>query len=181
MRHPLHTGADLVPNIGLQPRAGGDFRPGFWTKSAPELMRLLSTPPNGLSSAQVRARQKRYGPNTLEARATAKALRTFVAQFRSPLVLVLIVAAAIAMFVGDTQDAVIIWLIVLFTCILSFVQEYRASGAMERLKRTVARTATVLRGSLEGADGRPRERPVCGDVGEERIRESVGREHRQGN
>lgn len=64
----------------------------------------------------------------------------------SPLVLVLIIAAAIALFIGYTQDAVIIWVTVFFTCILSYIQEYRASAAMERLKRTVARTAIVVRG-----------------------------------
>lgn len=113
----LHTDADLAPRTFLQPDASDEFRYGLRTKPATKVMRLLSTPPNGLSSAPVQARQRHYGPNMLEAPATAKALQTFVSQFRGPLVLVLIIAAAIAFFVGYTQDSVII-LGVFFTCIL---------------------------------------------------------------
>ncbi|WP_104667054.1 magnesium-translocating P-type ATPase [Ensifer adhaerens] len=158
----LHNDAGSTPLVSAHRDIAGDCRSGFWTKPAPEVMRLFATPPNGLSSAEVLARQERYGPNTLEAPPTARALRTFVTQFRSPLVLVLIVAAAIALFVGDTQDAVVIWLIVVLTCAVSFVQEYRASGAMERLKRTIAPTGTVVR---EGAQATvPVDELVPGDI-----------------
>ncbi|MCY1746299.1 magnesium-translocating P-type ATPase [Ensifer sp. SL37] len=162
METRLQTDADRAPRTFLQPDIDGDIRSGFWAKPAPEVMRLLGTLPKGLSSTQAHERWERYGPNVLEAPATAKALRTFVSQFMSPLVLVLVIAAAIAMFVGDMQDAVIIWVIVVFTCILSFVQEYRASGAMERLKRTIARTAIVLREGSE--DTVPVDELVPGDI-----------------
>ncbi|TIV05479.1 MAG: magnesium-translocating P-type ATPase, partial [Mesorhizobium sp.] len=68
---------------------------------------------------------------------------------RSPLVLILVFAAAVSVFVGEGHEAAIIGAIVLASCILSFTQEYGASRAMEALQQRISRKATVLRDSFE--------------------------------
>ena len=67
------------------------------------------------------------------------ALAAFARQFRSPLVLILIFAAVVSAFVGEGSEAVIIGIIVLASCVLSFTQEYGASRAMEALTARIAR------------------------------------------
>ncbi|MCU0833951.1 MAG: hypothetical protein MUC77_05865 [Chromatiaceae bacterium] len=69
-------------------------------------------------------------------------------QFRSYLVIVLLLAAVLASAIGDLKDAVVI-LVVVLTAALCFDQEHRAE-----------RTLAALRGMLA-----PRARPVRGDVG----------------
>ena len=77
------------------------------------------------------------------------ALRLLARQFRSPLVLILVVAAGLSLFLGEWLDAAIILAIVLGSAALGFAQEYRASAALEALRRRLALTARVLRDGRE--------------------------------
>jgi Mg2+-importing ATPase len=78
----------------------------------------------------------------------------FLAQFKSPVVLLLLFAATLSFFLRDHADALVILTIVLASALLSFFQERGAAHAVERLLALVQTTATVLR------DGRPQEVPV---------------------
>jgi P-type Mg2+ transporter len=116
----------------------------------------------GLSSAEAAARLKQGGPNRLRPPLQRAMVLQFLAQFRNPLVLVLLAAIGISALTGDVTGAVIIALIVAMSVTLDFVQSYRAGRAAERLALKVAVTARVLR------DGTVCELPVtdlvCGDV-----------------
>ncbi len=116
----------------------------------------------GLSSAEAAGRLRQFGANRLAPATQRSVLLQFLAHFRNPLVLVLLVAAGISALTGDLTGALIIGLIVLMSVTLDFVQAYRAGQAAERLALKVAITATVLRG------GRPCDLPVTdlvpGDV-----------------
>ncbi len=83
-------------------------------------------------------------------------------QFRSPLILLLFVAGALALVVGDFVEASIIVAVLLTSALLGFVQEYRASVAVARLRERLNLQTTVLR------DGKPgqvaAEEVVVGDV-----------------
>ncbi len=72
-------------------------------------------------------------------------LRLLAAQFRNPLLLILIGAAGVSIFVGEWLDAGIILAIIAGSALLSFSQEYSASRAMERLRRRVQIKAVVVR------------------------------------
>jgi Mg2+-importing ATPase len=117
---------------------------------------------NGLTSAEAAERRQQYGSNRLKPPQQRAALLQFLAQFRNPLVLILLVAIVISALTGDVTGALIIGVIVLMSVTLDFVQAYRAGRAAEKLALQVAVIATVLR------DGRPCELPVIelvpGDV-----------------
>jgi Mg2+-importing ATPase len=74
-----------------------------------------------------------------------------VRQFESPLVFILIFAAAISLALQEWMDAAIILAIVLGSSLLSFFQEYRASTAVEELKRRLALMCRVMRDGVEQA------------------------------
>ncbi len=117
---------------------------------------------NGLTSLDAAERLKQDGPNRLQPATQRAVVLQFLAQFRNPLVLILLVAIVISALTGDVTGALIIGVIVVMSVTLDFVQAYRAGRAAERLALQVAVTATVLR------DGKPCELPVTelvrGDV-----------------
>jgi len=60
-------------------------------------------------------------------------------------VIILLVAGLASFFLGDTTDALIIFVIVLLSVLINFVQTYRSQKAIQRLRADVTPTATVLR------------------------------------
>jgi Mg2+-importing ATPase len=121
----------------------------YWSVPAETLLAGLRSSQAGLSSGDAEVRLRESGRNTVGGKGRASALAAFARQFRSPLVLILIFAAIVSAFVGEGSEAVIIGIIVLASCILSFTQEYGASRAMEALTTRIARKALVLRDGRE--------------------------------
>ncbi|APW41301.1 magnesium-translocating P-type ATPase [Rhodoferax saidenbachensis] len=116
----------------------------------------------GLSQSQAEQRLAQWGPNQLRPAVQRAALLQFMAQFRNPLVLILLAAASVSALTGDLSGALVISVIVVMSVALDFVQAYRAGQAAAKLALQVAVTATVLR------DGKPHDLPVAqlvpGDV-----------------
>lgn len=121
----------------------------YWSVPADTLLAGLRSGPAGLSASEAAARLRTNGPNAIGHKGRALAVSTFARQFRSPLVLILIFAAIVSAFVGEGSEAVIIGVIVLASCVLSFTQEYGASRAMAALTARIARKASVLRDGRE--------------------------------
>jgi len=136
--------------------------PPFWSVPAAEVLRRLQTAPQGLSTAEAVARTKRYAGHRLAPKKRTDATTLLLAQFSSPIVLLLLGATVISLFLHDPTDAAIILAIVLASGLLGFWQERGAAGAVEKLLALVEVKAQVLR------DGAPREVPVAdvvpGDV-----------------
>jgi Mg2+-importing ATPase len=126
-----------------------DISDAYWSIPADELLRRFGAARNGLSAAEAKARLRSTGPNAIGRKADYTAVAAFARQFRSPLVLILIFAAVVSASVGEGSEAVIIAVIVLASCVLSFTQEYGASRAMQVLTARIARKASVLRDGSE--------------------------------
>ena len=131
------------------------IRETFWQCPLDSLLAELRAGPQGLDETEAIARREITSLNSLRPRRERAAILLFLAHFRNPLVVVLLVASVIAAFLGDVRSFVIISLIVLISVLLDFVQEYRAGRAAERLRGTVAVHATVMRG------GQRREVPIA--------------------
>ena len=134
----------------------------FWQQSVPELLKQLSATPAGLTSTEAADRLKQFGLNVLRPpRKRALALQ-FLAKFKNPLVILLLVASAISAFTGDVTSFLIISSIVVMSVTLDFIQEYRAGKEVEQLRQSVAIRVQALR------DGKSIEIPaanlVPGDV-----------------
>jgi Mg2+-importing ATPase len=134
----------------------------YWGQPSPSLLAALHTTPDGLTTAEARQRLEGYGPNLLQAKEKATALRLFLNQFKSPIVLILLFATGVSAMLKDWVDALIILVIVLGSALLSFFQEYSANNAAEKLREQVSFKTDVLR------DGKPASIPtneiVPGDV-----------------
>lgn len=134
----------------------------YWGQPQDNLLAALGSTPNGLSAAEARRRLEEFGPNLLEAKEEATTLGLFLNQFKSPIVVILLFATGVSAVLKDWIDALIILAIVLGSALLSFIQEYSASTAAEKLRAQVTIKASVLRdGSQESI---PAEEVVPGDV-----------------
>jgi len=109
------------------------------------LLASLGTSPAGLNEAEGQARRRRFGPNSVRPRVRPTALRLFADQFRSAIVLILLVATLVSAVMQDWADAAIVLAIVLGSALLTFYQEYSAGNATEKLLAQVRMTAKVLR------------------------------------
>ena len=117
----------------------------FWSRDASDLLAELDSGAQGLSAEQVAQRLRTEGFNALDEQPDAKVARLVLGQFKSPLVLILVFGGAVSAILRDWLDALIILVVVLGSCSLGFLQEYRASMAIARLRSRLALTVTVLR------------------------------------
>jgi Mg2+-importing ATPase len=130
----------------------------FWSVPLLELLRQLQTTPQGLMNEEARQRLLRYGANLLKPKKKSDARTLLLAQFKSPIILILIFAAGLSFFLRDPIDAVIILAIVLVSGFLGFWQERGAVNAVEKLLAIVQIKATVVR------NGDSKEVPIEGVV-----------------
>ena len=123
-------------------------------RAAADVCAALGTDSNrGLDPAEALRRLQAFGRNVLASARPVPGWRKFLAQFESPLVLLLIAAGGISLAVGYIEhgagipyEALTIFAIVLVNALLGFVQEARAEAAVASLARMSAATATVVRG-----------------------------------
>ncbi|QWG11129.1 magnesium-translocating P-type ATPase [Bradyrhizobium sediminis] len=121
----------------------------YWSQDAAALSAALGSGPGGLPSEAAAAKLRLVGPNSVEEESQLSALRLLLRQFESPLVLILIFAAAISLLLQQWVDSAIILAIVVGSTLLGFFQEYRASTAVEELKQRLALTCRVMRDGVE--------------------------------
>lgn len=110
--------------------------------SSPAPQRSLT----GLTEAEVLERRSQYGENRLPTEKGTSVWTILLAQFKSPLVYIILVAAGVSLLVGELGDFGIIMAVVVIDVILGFIQEYQAQKTYTSLKSLLKPTTTVIRG-----------------------------------
>lgn len=129
----------------------------------------------GLTSDEVKSRQEKYGENKLQEKKKKTMLERFIDQFKDPMIIILLIAAAVSLgltiytIVGAynlpledvTRDHAIkealmelfepflILLIVVLNAVMGIMQESKAEKALEALKNMSAPHARVIRDGEE--------------------------------
>jgi Mg2+-importing ATPase len=133
-----------------------------WNLPLPRLLAELGATRDGLSSAEVKRRLVRYGPNDALQHRRRPLWRQFLDRFANPLILILLFASGLSAWTGEVTSFVLIVVIVLLSVVLDVVQQARAENTVDALRRSVGLKAEVLR------DGKVEEvavdRLVPGDV-----------------
>ncbi|MCC7344075.1 MAG: HAD-IC family P-type ATPase [Deltaproteobacteria bacterium] len=106
-------------------------------------------PERGLDAAQVSLARERFGRNALPVKKSRGLAGLVLAQFRSPLIYLLFLAAALAFLLGERLDAAVILGVLCLNALIGSIQEGRAERSMEALRRLGALRVRVLREGRE--------------------------------
>jgi len=126
----------------------------YWSQPAADLLRALRSQAEGLSQEEADTRLRETGSNRLGEERRDRSIVLLGHQFASPLVLILVFAAAVSLALGDWIEATIIIAIVCGSAALGFYQEHRASRAVSELRERLALSVRARR------DGQTRTVPV---------------------
>jgi Ca2+-transporting ATPase len=110
-----------------------------------EVLSMLRSRRNGLSSREAEQRIEESGANILEKKRGISAVRVFLAQFQDFMVVVLLGATLISCLMGELSDAFAISAIVLLNALLGYFQEMKAERSIEALKELNSPTSNVMR------------------------------------
>ncbi|MBI2038124.1 MAG: cation-translocating P-type ATPase [Candidatus Magasanikbacteria bacterium] len=125
-------------------------KPMWHTLSVSEVAATLKTNVNsGLSNTDVVKRVKEYGSNTLIKAKRPSACWLLLNQFKNSFIIILLVATILSGFLGHGVEAIAIGIIIFFTVIFGFVQEWRTERALEALQKMATPLALVLRDNVE--------------------------------
>lgn len=135
----------------------------WFDKSKDEVIKEISADAiNGLSSEEVAKRKEQYGLNELTAKEGKSLIRMFFEQLNDVLIYILLGAALISGFLGETADAIIIAFVIILNAVIGVIQESKAEKALEALKKLSTPKAIVKRdGELKEI---PSEEVVPGDI-----------------
>ena len=103
----------------------------------------------GLTQVEASRRVAQYGANTLAAAQQRSALSILIAQFRSLIVVLLVVATGIAFAMGDNLEAIAILVVIVVNAAIGFFTEWKAAHALSALQKQSVRLAHVIRDGLE--------------------------------
>ncbi len=103
----------------------------------------------GLSTNEAKKRLIKYGLNELPATPPPSDLTIFLSQLKSPLVYILIAAAAITFFLREFSDTIIISVAIAVNALLGFFQERKASNALFALKELISPQTIVVRNGIQ--------------------------------
>ena len=115
---------------------------------------MLDARETGLDEKEAQKRLKQYGANLLRPRKKSYSILLLLAQFNSPIILLLVFAAGLSFYLHQVTGASIILIIVFISGLLGFWQERRAADAVAGLLAIIQIKASVLR------DGKHNEVPV---------------------
>ncbi len=117
----------------------------WWSLPPEDVLLSLEADEHGLTVAAAAHRLERWGPNRIPQPPRPGPLSQLLDQFRSVLIYVLFIAAALSLVLGDLLEFVAIVLIALLNGVLGFVQEHRAEQALAALESMSAPSAGILR------------------------------------
>ena len=128
---------------------GGASEPP-WHALSPEAAaaRAGVDPARGLDAGAVLRRRAMHGENALP-KPPPRGWQLLLRQFRSQLVYLLLVAALLALALGEHGDAAVIVAVVLVNAAVGSVQERRAERSMAALRRLSVQRVRVLRDGVE--------------------------------
>ncbi len=118
-----------------------------WHSLTPEeVIGMLQTDvQKGLTSIQVKRRLEEFGENVISIIQTKNSLFSFLLQFKQPLVLILIIAGSITSLLQEWVDTGVIFGVVIANAIIGFMQEHKASKAIQALVKIITSENVVIR------------------------------------
>lgn len=118
----------------------------FHTQTIDEILKDLEVrPEQGLSEDQVTQRRKQYGPNRLRKAKQRSLWKILLDQFKSIVIILLAVAAALAFAFAQWAEGIAILAVIVINGSIGFISEWRARRSMEALQKMGRQQVRVRR------------------------------------
>lgn len=127
-----------------------------WSVSTQEITKNLQvSPPQGLSQTEASQRLQKFGPNQLRKHKTKHIGQIFIDQFKSLIILLLIIAAGVSFWYGKIPEGWAVIVVIVINTAIGFFTELRAIRSMEALFKLGTVTTRVRRdGSVKEIDAK---------------------------
>jgi Ca2+-transporting ATPase len=102
----------------------------------------------GLTKKEVVASRQKHGINVIPEKAGFLILNIILAQFKSPLVYIILIAGVISVVLKEYTDALLMVVLVMFNALMGFIQEYKAQKTLIALKKILTPETTVIRDGI---------------------------------
>lgn len=119
-----------------------------WSQSSADIVEALGTSRDGMPTEEAKRRLSEYGLNNLIEAGQTSAWTIWVRQFRSLIVLLLAVAGAVSLAIGDWLEAIAVGVVIVINGLIGFVTELRATRSMDALKKLSRGHARVRRSGI---------------------------------
>jgi magnesium-transporting ATPase (P-type) len=117
----------------------------YYQLSAEQGLQRQHSSRNGLSQAEVNARQRQYGPNALPQTKGKPAWLRFLAHFNDVLIYILLAAALLTAVMGHWVDTLVILGVAVINALIGHIQENNAEKSLKSICNMLASEAVVVR------------------------------------
>ncbi len=115
-------------------------------KSIEDILKELNTnKESGLKEGDIPDLIEKYGKNMLSKSSKNTLLKLIFDQINNILIYILIIAAIISIFLGESEEALIIFLVIILNTTIGILQESKAEKSLEALKSLSSPSALVKR------------------------------------
>jgi len=124
-------------------------RSSTWSQDVSSVLQSFSVDPAvGLDAAEVISRRSEYGSNELDPAKRRGLLNIVADQFKSVVILLLLIAGTLAIVFSDHVEGLAIFAVIAINASIGFVTELRATRSMEALRRLGQVETVVMRDGL---------------------------------
>ena len=134
----------------------------MWDQNIEEVLEKFNTTKGGLSSKEANQRLTLNGKNEIPKFKKKTILDIFIDQFKSPIILILIIAAVFAILTNSKADCTFILIVIFINAIIGTYQEWSSEKSAEKLQNMIKIKTKVLRDGV--IQEIPSEEVVIGDI-----------------
>ena len=125
----------------------------MWENKVETVLEKLNTTQKGLTTKEVNQRILLNGKNVIPKGKKKGISNIFIDQFRSPIILILIIAAIFAIITNSKADAIFILIVIGINAIIGSYQEWNSEKSAEKLSNMIKIKVRVIRdGALQEID-----------------------------
>ena len=121
----------------------------MWEKDISEAINLLDSKEEGLTKSQAEKSLQVNGKNEIPKGKKKTIFNIFLGQFKSPIILILIIAAIFSIIINSIADAIFIFIVIGINAIIGTAQEWNSERSAEKLQNMIKIKVKVLREGKE--------------------------------
>ena len=117
----------------------------MWSKTSREVLEKTNSNVNGISQKIAEQRLLLNGKNEIPKGKKKGIIEIFLEQFKSPIILILIVAAIFSIIIRSYADAIFILIVIGINAIIGTTQEWNSKRSAEKLQDMIKMKTRVIR------------------------------------